>query len=96
VTPPGETPPRAAPLAPERDESFIPFSMIEPLLQEGMTAVELAKVILERLGLQHGDGGYNIRFVGGLSGRDAVKFGVRIVRFDPQVVRHSWRHERVR
>ena len=33
------------------DESFLPYAMIEPLMQDGMTFSDLAAVILEQLKL---------------------------------------------
>ena len=34
-----------------RDESFIPWEQIEPLIREGMTATELKREVLAKIGL---------------------------------------------
>jgi len=46
------------------EENFIPFSMIEPLLEEGMMGGDLRAVILDRLGLP--SEGYALIIKGGL------------------------------
>jgi len=71
------------------EENFIPWSMIEPLLEEGMTFSDLAKVIRERLGLPKGVYGVvTISPAGWSPLRDAICYGLRLVKkTDPAFLR---------
>ena len=79
------------------DEDFIPYSMIEPLLVEGMTGRELARLLRDKTGIPTT---HRFRIKGGypLPLAEAIKRGVHIVKADDRVspVNPRWLNEPVR
>ena len=63
------------------DESFLPYAMLEPLLEEGMTGEQLGLRIFALTGFTRPQ--YTIRLARGTSGmplREALRLGVWIVK----------------
>ena len=70
------------------DESFLPYAMIEPLLEEGMTIRALGEVIEARLGVSHDRYGLvfaqpRATFIESLRG------GVRLVKRDSEEFKNA-------
>jgi len=61
-------------------ENFIPWSMIEPLLEDGMTGRQLGDAILKRMGLTRER--YSVVSYGTGPVRDCIKGGAYIVKRD--------------
>lgn len=79
------------------DESFIPWSQIEPLVTDGMTGEQLVSAVLSRIGLA--DKGYALQFPASTRTRtlrDALKAGVHVVKKRPELIVARWLTEPVR
>ena len=69
------------------DESFLPYAMIEPLLEEGMTGADLGRKLLEKLGLPKGLYQFRCPGCAGKSLRDSLRGGIVVEKLGATMIR---------